>query len=101
MPLVFIISTAIGNVAVALALIVRLLTTGLSTSRSGKTLDEANELGRLTGMKAYFAKGIDYDGSGYGVAVLSKLPMEGMRRIQLPYGRTLQGGTKDTWPSYY
>jgi len=59
--------------------IVSLQEIDVNTIRSGKTLDEANELGRLTGMKAYFAKGIDYGGGEYGVAVLSKLPMEGMK----------------------
>ena len=32
------------------------------TSRSGSSLHQAEELGRLTGMKAYFAKAIDYAG---------------------------------------
>lgn len=59
------------------------------TSRSGKELDQAAELGRLTGMKAYFSKGIDYAGGEYGVAVLSRFPIEDTFRMDLP----VQGGT--------
>ncbi len=54
------------------------------TSRSGKDLDQAKELGRLTGMKAYFSKGIDYAGGEYGVAVLSRFPIEETSRMDLP-----------------
>jgi len=54
------------------------------TSRSGKELDQAEELGRLTGMKAYFSKGIDYAGGEYGVAVLSRFPIEDTFRMDLP-----------------
>ncbi|MBC8125022.1 MAG: tetratricopeptide repeat protein [Candidatus Kapabacteria bacterium] len=46
------------------------------TTRSGKALHQAEELGRLTGMKVYFAKAIDYGGGEYGVAILSKFPMD-------------------------
>ncbi len=54
------------------------------TDRSGKSVHQANELARLTGMKAYFAKAIDYGGGEYGVAILSKLPMEEMKNTPLP-----------------
>lgn len=54
------------------------------TSRSGKELDQAAELGRLTGMKAYFSKGIDFGGGEYGVAVLSRFPIEETFRMDLP-----------------
>ncbi|MEJ7769543.1 MAG: endonuclease/exonuclease/phosphatase family protein [Chitinophagaceae bacterium] len=54
------------------------------TVRSGKGIHQADELARLTGMKAYFAKAIDYGGGEYGVAVLSKLPMEAMKNNPLP-----------------
>src|SRR5215204_2339628 len=54
------------------------------TSRSGKTLHQAEELGRLTGMKAYFAKAIDYAGGEYGVAILSKHSMEAVQNYPLP-----------------
>lgn len=59
------------------------------TSRSGKDLDQAQELGRLTGMKAYFSKGIDYAGGEYGVAVLSRFPIEETFKMDLP----VQNGT--------
>ena len=71
--------------------IVSLQEIDVNTSRSGKTLHEANELARLTGMQAYFAKAIDYSGGEYGVAVLSKLPMEGMKRVQLPTEESSKG----------
>lgn len=61
------------------------------TERSGKSLHEANELGRLTGMQAYFSKGIDYAGGEYGIAILSKHPMEGMSRIELPTEEATKG----------
>ncbi|MDQ3278932.1 MAG: endonuclease/exonuclease/phosphatase family protein, partial [Bacteroidota bacterium] len=54
------------------------------TERSGKGLHQAEELARLTGMKAYFAKAIDYGGGEYGVAILSRLPMEDMKNTPLP-----------------
>jgi endonuclease/exonuclease/phosphatase family metal-dependent hydrolase len=54
------------------------------TNRSGKTLNEAKEIARLTGMKYYFAKAIDYDSGEYGVAILSKFPMEKMTNNPLP-----------------
>lgn len=54
------------------------------TTRSGKALHQAEELGRLTGMKAYFAKAIDYGGGEYGVAILSKHPIETPQNYALP-----------------
>jgi endonuclease/exonuclease/phosphatase family metal-dependent hydrolase len=61
------------------------------TERSGKAVHQANELARLTGMQAYFAKAIDYGGGEYGVAVLSKLPMEGMKNTPLPTAEGTNG----------
>lgn len=63
----------------------------VNNTRSGKTLHEADELGRLTGMRAFFAKGIDYGGGEYGVAILSRLPMEDMQRIPLPTEESTKG----------
>lgn len=51
--------------------------------RSNKQ-NQAEELARLTGMEAFFAKAIDYDGGEYGIAILSKLPMEHMKNTNLP-----------------
>ncbi len=45
------------------------------TERSGKHLDQARELARLTGMRSFFMKALDYQGGQYGVAVLSRLPI--------------------------
>ena len=55
------------------------------TKRSGVTLDEAQKLGELTGMHAYFAKAMNYDGGQYGDAVLSKYPIEQRFRYALPF----------------
>ena len=39
-------------------------------------IDQAAELGRLTGLKAYFGKAMDYQGGAYGQALLSQWPLE-------------------------
>ncbi len=54
------------------------------TTRSGQSLHQAKELGRITGMEVYFAKAIDYGGGEYGVAILSKYPMTEMKKYSLP-----------------
>ena len=54
------------------------------TERSGKYLDQATELGRLTGMHHYFVKGIDYQGGEYGIAILSRFPIIKSEHIRLP-----------------
>ena len=54
------------------------------TSRSGASLHQAEELARLTGMKSFFAKAIEYGGGEYGVAILSRHPMESMKNYPLP-----------------
>jgi endonuclease/exonuclease/phosphatase family metal-dependent hydrolase len=64
--------------------IVALQEVDVHTDRSGKTLHQAKELARLTGMQAYFAKAIDYGGGEYGVAVLSRLPMSDSQNRPLP-----------------
>ena len=51
--------------------------------RSNK-LDIAAELGKLTGMYFYFGKAMNYDGGGYGEALLSRLPIEKISTISLP-----------------
>lgn len=52
-------------------------------SRSG-SVDQAAELGRLTGMDHRFAKAIAFDGGEYGIAVLSKLPIASAHTLMLP-----------------
>jgi endonuclease/exonuclease/phosphatase family metal-dependent hydrolase len=54
------------------------------TQRSGKSVHQAEELARMTGMTAYFAKAINYEGGEYGIAILSNLPMEEMKNIPIP-----------------
>ena len=61
------------------------------TGRSGASLHEAEELARLTGMRAYFAKAIDYGGGEYGVAILSKFPMEETKNTPLPTDDNTKG----------
>lgn len=57
----------------------------VNTNRSGKSLNEAKEIGRLTGMHFYFAKAMDYDGGQYGDAVLSRYPILDSVRYPLPF----------------
>ncbi|WP_229738560.1 endonuclease/exonuclease/phosphatase family protein [Parapedobacter pyrenivorans] len=54
------------------------------TNRSGKELDQAKQLAELTGMHYYFKKAIDHDGGEYGVAILSRWPIQDTASIQLP-----------------
>lgn len=54
------------------------------TDRSGKTLDQAAELGKLTNMNHVFIKAIDRSGGEYGLAILSKSPIEESETFSLP-----------------
>lgn len=54
------------------------------TGRSGRNLHEAEVLAARTGMHAYFTKAIPYDGGEYGVAVLSRYPIQQGKGYQLP-----------------
>ncbi len=56
----------------------------VNNMRSGKNMNQAEELATLTGMHHFFAKGIDFQGGEYGVAILSKYPIVGARRYALP-----------------
>jgi endonuclease/exonuclease/phosphatase family metal-dependent hydrolase len=53
------------------------------TSRTGR-VDQAQELGRLTGMHAVFASAISHAGGKYGVALLSREPPLSVKRVPLP-----------------
>jgi endonuclease/exonuclease/phosphatase family metal-dependent hydrolase len=55
------------------------------TERTGG-VDQAAELGRLTGMTPVFGKFMDYQGGEYGMAVLSRLPVVGSTNHRLPEG---------------
>ncbi|RYZ56618.1 MAG: endonuclease [Chitinophagaceae bacterium] len=71
--------------------VVALQEVDVHTNRSGASLHQAEELARLTGMQAYFAKAIDYDGGEYGVAILSRYPMENMKNNPLPTDDNTKG----------
>ncbi|HEX7859435.1 MAG TPA: endonuclease/exonuclease/phosphatase family protein [Verrucomicrobiae bacterium] len=51
--------------------------------RSGR-VDQAAELGRLTGMHHVFGKAMDFQGGGYGQAILSRWPIKAQQVHQLP-----------------
>jgi endonuclease/exonuclease/phosphatase family metal-dependent hydrolase len=55
----------------------------VNTGRSGP-FNQAEVLGRKTGLTSYFIKAIDYDGGEYGVAILSRFPMSNLQRYPLP-----------------
>ncbi|WP_247235699.1 endonuclease/exonuclease/phosphatase family protein [Telluribacter sp. SYSU D00476] len=61
------------------------------TERSGKELNQARELARLTGMKSFFMKALDHQGGEYGVAVLSRLPIVDSVGYLLPRNPELGG----------
>jgi len=54
------------------------------TGRSGG-VDQAAELGRLTGMHAAYGRAMDYDGGEYGVAILSRTPFHEIADNPLPH----------------
>ena len=47
-------------------------------------VDQAAELGRLTGMHAAFGKAMDYAGGAYGDAILSRFPLSEVHVHDLP-----------------
>lgn len=53
------------------------------TERSGTGANQARELGRLTGMNFHFSKAVDRSNGDYGVAVLSKMPVEHAHSFRL------------------
>ncbi len=55
----------------------------MMTERNGR-VDQAAELGRLTGMHSQFGKAIDYQGGEYGQAILSRWPIENFETHLLP-----------------
>ena len=54
-------------------------------ARSGR-VDQAQELGRQTGMHAEFGKFFDFQGGEYGMAILSKSPFVDVQLHHLPRG---------------
>lgn len=63
----------------------------VTTIRSGKGINQAKELARLTGMNFYFSKAIDFQGGDYGVAVLSRYPIVDSVRYDLPVLKEIGG----------
>ncbi|MFC6996790.1 endonuclease/exonuclease/phosphatase family protein [Rufibacter roseus] len=55
------------------------------TERSGKTVHQARELGKLTNMYSFYVKAMDVFGGGeYGIAILSKYPFIDTVGYELP-----------------
>jgi endonuclease/exonuclease/phosphatase family metal-dependent hydrolase len=52
-------------------------------TRRSRVVDQPAELARLTGMQVVFGRNIDYDGGGYGTAVLSALPIHSHESVKL------------------
>src|SRR3954447_17269340 len=46
-------------------------------------VDQPAEFEKLTGMKVVFGRNIDYDGGGYGTAVLTNLPIRSHESVKL------------------
>src|SRR6476620_7354050 len=62
----------------------------VNTKRSGN-VNEAKLIAEGLGMQYYFAKAIDYDGGEYGIALLSKLPLENTKVLELPMDSAVKG----------
>jgi endonuclease/exonuclease/phosphatase family metal-dependent hydrolase len=56
----------------------------VKTARSGG-VDQAAELGKLTGMNVAFGKAMDYSGGQYGEAILSRYPLQSTKNYALPF----------------
>jgi endonuclease/exonuclease/phosphatase family metal-dependent hydrolase len=52
-------------------------------TRRSEGVDQAAELARLTGMEVVFGRNIDFEGGGYGTAVLTKLPVQSSESVKL------------------
>jgi len=57
-----------------------------------KHVDQPAELARLTGMQSVFGHNIDFQGGGYGTAVLCRLPIQSQENHKL---KSFYKGTKD------
>lgn len=49
-------------------------------------VDQAAELGRLTGLHAMYGRFMPYQGGAYGMALLSRWPVEDVENVRLPDG---------------
>jgi len=72
------------------------------TARSGGE-DQVAVLERLTGLRAAFAKSLDYQGGEYGIAALSRWPIESVRVLPLPTDPPLKrsNGSEDPLVALY
>lgn len=52
-------------------------------TRRASGVDQPSELAKLTGMQVVFGKNIDFEGGGYGTAVLTKLPVLKHEQVKL------------------
>jgi endonuclease/exonuclease/phosphatase family metal-dependent hydrolase len=52
-------------------------------TRRASGVDQPAELARLTGMEVVFGRNIDFEGGGYGTAVLTKLPVRSHESVKL------------------
>ncbi len=52
-------------------------------TKRARGVDQPAEFARLTGMEAVFGHNIDFDGGGYGTAVLTKLPVRSHTSVKL------------------
>lgn len=63
------------------------------TERSGR-VDQVAELDRLTGMHGAFAKSLGFQGGDYGIAALSRWPIESSETVPLPTDPPADRGVK-------
>ena len=66
------------------ASIIALQEIDVNTSRSGKDLDQAEAIANACGMYFCFGKALDFAGGSYGVAILSKYPINDIQTMLLP-----------------
>lgn len=59
------------------------------TQRAGQ-VDQVKKLAELTGMQAFFSKGIDFEGGEYGIAILSRFKINRTERFPLPFQEGLK-----------
>lgn len=64
--------------------IVALQEVDVYTGRSGKELHEAQAIAEKAGLHASFGKTINFSGGAYGIAVLSKYPIDSSKTMALP-----------------